>query len=116
VRSNLSLLRGYRDRAFVGRSFVAANLELRVPLLHPQRGLRSLPLFLRHLHAAGFVDVGDAWSGALRARDFKTGVGAALGADLQLSHAVPVTYTLGLARGLAAQGETRVYFRSGLSF
>jgi hypothetical protein len=73
-------------------------------------------VFLRHLHAAAFADVGDAWSGALGAARLKTGVGAALGADLNLSHAVPFTFTAGVARGLAAQGETRFYFRSGLSF
>jgi outer membrane protein assembly factor BamA len=116
LRTNLSVLRGYPDDAFVGRSFLAANLELRLPLAHPQRGLRSLPLFVRHLHAAAFADVGHAWSGAFRARDLKTGIGAALGADLHLSHAVPVTFTAGVAHGLAQQGETRFYFRSGLSF
>ena len=116
VRTNLSLLRGYRDEAFAGRSYFAANAELRAPLAHPQRGLRTLPVFLRHLHAAAFADVGDAWSGALSAARLKTGVGAALGADLNLSHAVPFTFTAGVARGLATQGETRFYFRSGLSF
>lgn len=116
VRTNLSLLRGYADEAFVGRSYLAANLELRMPLAHPQRGLRTLPFFLRHLHAAAFADVGNAWTGALRIADLKTGVGAALGADLHLSHAVPVTFTAGVARGLSGRGETRFYFRSGLSF
>jgi len=116
VRTNLALLRGYPDDAFVGRSYLAANLELRVPLVHPQRGLRSLPLFVRHLHAAAFADVGHAWSGAFRAGELKTGVGIALGADLHVSHALPVTFTAGVARGLAEKGETRLYFRSGVSF
>jgi outer membrane translocation and assembly module TamA len=73
-------------------------------------------VFLRHLHAAAFVDVGNAWSGAWRFADLKTGVGVALGADLNVSHALPVTLTAGVARGLSAQGETRFYIRSGLSF
>lgn len=116
ARTNLSVLRGYRDDAFVGRSSLAANLELRLPLAHPQRGYRSLPFFLRHLHAAAFVDAGHAFSGPLRLRDMKPGIGAALGADLHLGHALPVTFTAGVASGLAAQGETRFYFRTGLAF
>lgn len=116
VGSNLSVLRGYPDGAFVGRSFAAANLELRVPLGHPQRGLRSLPAFLRHLHAAAFLDVGNAWSGPFVASELKTGAGVALGADWNLGHALPVTFSAGLARGFQEQGETRFYLRSGLSF
>jgi outer membrane protein assembly factor BamA len=116
VRTNLTVLRGYPDRAFSGRSYLGANVELRLPLGHPQRGLRSLPAFARHLHAAAFVDAGHAWSGPLRLRDVRTGVGAALGADMNLGHALPVTFTAGVARGLADRGETRVYFRAGLAF
>src|SRR5207245_8163105 len=50
VRTNHAVLRGYRDGAFTGRRFVAANAEYRFPPAHPQHGYRSLPLFVRHLH------------------------------------------------------------------
>jgi outer membrane protein assembly factor BamA len=116
VRTNTAVLRGYPDNAFRGRSFAAANVEYRFPLAHPQRGWRSFPLFLRHLHASAFVDVGGAWSGALRRDDLKTGAGVALGADSVLAHHLPFTAALGVARGLDDLGETRVYFRAGLSF
>ncbi len=116
VRSNLTVLRGYPDDAFSGRSYVSGNAELRLPLGHPQRGIRSLPLFLRHLHLAAFVDAGDAWSGAWRASALKAAAGIALGADLNLAHAVPSTFTAGVAYGFADKGETRAYFRAGLSF
>jgi Tol biopolymer transport system component len=116
VRSNPAVLRGYPDNAFRGRSFAAANAEYRFPLAHPQRGWRSFPLFLRHLHASAFVDVGGAWSGALRGDDLRTGAGVALGADSVLAHRLPFTATLGVARGFDAGGESRVYFRAGLSF
>jgi outer membrane protein assembly factor BamA len=116
ARTNLSVLRGYPDDAFSGRSFLAANLELRLPLSHPQRGVRTLPVFLRHLHAAAFVDVGDAWTGSLRERDLKAGIGAHVGADLNVGHAVPLSVTAGVARGLSDRGETRFYLRTGLSF
>jgi outer membrane protein assembly factor BamA len=116
VRSNLTVLRGYPDDAFTGRNYVSGNLELRLPLGHPQGGLRSLPVFLRHLHVTAFLDAGDAWSGAWRASELKTAAGAALGADVNLFHAVPFTFSAGVAHGFAVQGETRAYFRTGLSF
>ena len=116
VRSNLTVLRGYPDNAFSGRSYASGNAELRLPLGHPQGGIRSLPLFLRHLHLAAFVDAGDAWSGRWRVSALKTAAGAALGADLNLAHAVPFTFSVGVAHGFAERGETRAYFRTGLSF
>jgi outer membrane translocation and assembly module TamA len=121
VRTNPAVLRGYpqnggADPRFTGRNFVAGNLEYRFPLVHPQRGWRALPVFVRHLHGAVFADVGHAWTGELRLTDLKTGLGAALGADTYLGHVLPFTGVLGVARGLADGGETKVYFRVGLAF
>ena len=120
VRTNHSVLRGYpqdggalRER-FTGRSFVNANVEYRFPLGHPQRGWRSLPVFVRHLHGTLFLDTAHAWSGAFRFRDVKTGAGVALGTDVWIGHALPLTGVIGLARGFDEGGETRAYFRVGL--
>ena len=66
TRTNLAVLRGYPDNAFTGRSFLAANAEYRFPLYSPQRGWRSMPLFLRHLRGTVFLDVANAWTGDLR--------------------------------------------------
>ncbi|PYQ19289.1 MAG: hypothetical protein DMF81_22355, partial [Acidobacteria bacterium] len=114
--TNLSVLRGYRDDAFTGRRFMGANIEYRMPLFHPQHGWRSIPLFLRHLHATAFVDAAEAWNSRFRWSDVKAGLGTALGADLSVSHGFPLTATVGLARGLAATGQTQVYLRVGLAF
>jgi hypothetical protein len=116
VRTNMAVLRGYDDGAFTGRHFVSGSLEYRLPLAHPQRGFRSLPVFLRHLHAAAFVDAAHAWSGPFALDDLKPGAGAALGADLVLFHAIPFTFTGGVAHGFARGGDTLFYFRTGLSF
>lgn len=121
VRTNLSVLRGYPDDAFTGRRFAHANLELRLPLAHPQRGLRSLPFFLRHAHAAVFVDAAHAWDDgrghpSFRLRDARTGAGAALGFDWNLGHALPLSVSVGVARGFAEGGQTRAYVRTGASF
>ena len=78
--------------------------------------LTKLPVFVRHLHGTLFADAGNAWSGDFRVRDVKTAAGGALGADVVVGHALPLTFTLGLARGFADKGETRAYFRTGLAF
>ena len=115
VGTNSSVLRGYADDAFLGRRVLHANVEYRVPLAHPQRGWRSLPLFLRHLHAAAFADTAQAWSDRFRWSAMKTGFGVAVGADLSLSPGLPLTATVGVARGVADKGETQIYFRTGLA-
>ncbi len=122
TRTNQSVLRGYPDNAFTGRRFAHLNVEYRFPLAHPQRGVRSLPFFLRHLHAAVFGDAAEAWNGAFRLADLKTSVGAALGSDLSLGHGLPLSFTGGVAHGFdrsgpaASAGGTKAYFRAGLAF
>lgn len=116
ARSNAAVLRGYPEDAFTGRRFAAAGAEYRLPLGHPQRGWRLLPVFVRHLHAQVFADAAHTWSGRARLRDAKTGVGAGLGADVVVGHGLPLTGVVSLARGLADGGETRVDFRLGLAF
>jgi outer membrane protein assembly factor BamA len=116
VGTNQSVLRGYPDNAFIGRRFLDANVEYRFPLAHPQRGYHLLPVFVRHLHGTVFADAGTAWNADFRWGDLKTGAGAALGADLTVGHALPLTLSVGVARGFAERGETRAYFRTGLAF
>jgi Tol biopolymer transport system component len=116
VGTNPALLRGYPKNAFVGRRYLTANAEYRFPLRHPQRGLGTVPAFLRHLHGSLFVDAAHAWSGELRGADVKTSAGAALGADTVLFQGLPFTFSLGIAHGFDERGETQVYFRTGLSF
>jgi Tol biopolymer transport system component len=116
VRTNVAVLRGYPDDAFTGRRFLAANAEYRFPLLSPQRGWRSLPLFLRHLRGTVFVDVADAWSGEVRLDELKTAAGASIGFDAAVGFAVPFTAEVTVAHGFDELGETRAYFRLGLAF
>lgn len=119
VRTNPVLLRGYADNRFRGRHVAGLSAEYRVPLWSPERGVRSLPVFLRHTHVTAFFDAAQAWNGDFSDFDLaatRKGVGAALGADFFLGHALPITATAGLARGLDAGGETRFHFRLGLAF
>jgi hypothetical protein len=116
VQTNHSVLRGYAQDAFRGRRFAHANAEYRVPLGHPQRGWRTLPVFLRHLHAAMFADAAHAWSGALRLGDARVGVGAALGIDLSLGPGLAFTLTGGVAHGFSDTRSARPYFRTSLAY
>jgi outer membrane protein assembly factor BamA len=116
VAANPAVLRGYPESAFGGRSYAAANLEYRIPLARPQRGWRTLPAFVRHLHLTLFADAAHAWSSGFRLEDVKTAAGAALGVDVSLAHALPFTATAGAARGFAERGDTQLYFRLGLAF
>ncbi len=116
VRTNLAVLRGYPDNAFTGRRFVAANVEYRFPLFSPQRGWRSLPIFLRHMRGTVFVDAANAFSGDFRVADLKTSAGVSLGFDTAVGYAVPFTAELTVAHGFDELGDTRFYFRLGLAF
>jgi Tol biopolymer transport system component len=116
VGTNVGVLRGFPDDAFRGRYVANASVELRTRLASPQRGYRSLPLFLRHAYATLFADAGQAWSGSFQFRNTQTGAGVSVGADLFLGHQLPVTWTIGVARGFGGRGETRAFSRLGLAF
>jgi Tol biopolymer transport system component len=116
VDANLALLRGYPDDAFSGRAFAGANVEYRIPLAHPERSWRTLPIFLRNLHASVFFDAAHAWSGEFRTEDVSTAAGVALGTDTYIGYRLPFTAEVGVGHGFNEKGETRVYFRFDLSF
>jgi outer membrane protein assembly factor BamA len=116
VQTNHSVLRGYEQDAFRGRRFAHANAEYRIPLGHPQRGWRTLPFFLRHVHAAVFADAANAWSGSFQLDRVKVGAGAALGVDFSAGPSLAFTLTAGLAHGFSDSESVRTYFRTGLSF
>ncbi len=119
-RTNPGDLRGYEANAFEGRSFAVANLEYRFPLVSPQRGWRSFPVFVRHLHGSVFVDAAEVWDGrssaAFRLADLKTSAGASLGLDTAIGFSVPTTAELVVAHGFAAGGDTKLYLRLALAF
>ncbi|MEJ7733747.1 MAG: BamA/TamA family outer membrane protein [Polyangiaceae bacterium] len=55
-------LRGYDPRIYGGRAYVLQTAEYRFPILYPDRGLSTLPLFLRRIDGAMFVDYGGAFN------------------------------------------------------
>jgi Tol biopolymer transport system component len=97
-------LRGYERGAVTGRQYHLANIEYRQELLSFERGLATLPVFVRRLHVAGLLDVGNAFSGDFDLRDFKAGVGGSLRLDMLFGYFVPGSLDIGYARGLTSEG------------
>lgn len=104
-------LRGYRVGSLIGNGFLLANAELRFPLARPELGRTTWPIFLRRLHGAVFVDVGDAFevgdpswlrSHALAFDSLQAGVGAELRLELFLAYYLPVELRFGVAQGLGS--------------
>jgi hypothetical protein len=116
----ISLLRGFQHDVFVGDQVALANVEARLPLWQVQRGWGTWPLFLRSVHATGFVDMGNAWTGPVAWADRKIGYGAEISADVVAGFGLPLTWTGGVAWGRDGAdtiADTRsFYFRVGRSF
>ena len=110
----VGLLRGFDADTIVGERAVVGNLDYRVPLASIQRGLGTLPFFLRTAHAAVFADAGHAWADDFRWSDLRTSFGAELSLDVVVGYGLPLTFTAGGAwrndpvtgqRGFAAFGR-----------
>ena len=109
----IGLLRGFDESALIGDRATVLNLDYRFPLGWPQRGLGTLPFFLRSVHGAVFADAGQAWDRRFRSRDLHRSAGAELSFDTVLASSLPLTITGGVAwrhdgtrsRGLVAFGR-----------
>lgn len=56
-------VRGYDQNVRNGNTFIMANIEVRVPIMHTFFNKESQSSFLKHLQFVPFVDVGNAWEG-----------------------------------------------------
>ena len=115
-----TLMRGFPGDTFGGSHAALVNVEYRVPLARPQRGLGTWPLFLRTIHAAAFTDVGHVWTTGFHASDVKSSFGAELSVDAVEGYFLPITATVGAARGHDGSGtvpdHTTLYVRLGHAF
>jgi hypothetical protein len=98
-RGAFSLLRGFPSDTFAGHRVMVGNIDYRWPIVRPQRGAGTWPLFLHTVHAALFADAGHAWTDTLRGADMKTSAGGELSLDLVAGYFHPLTVTLGGAWG-----------------
>jgi hypothetical protein len=93
----IGLLRGFDASSVVGEHAAVVNGDFRFPIGYVQRGVRTLPVFVRSIHGALFIDVANAWTGTFRSADVRRSVGGELSADTILGYALPVTFTSGIA-------------------
>lgn len=108
-------LRGYPPVALAGRSYLLSNAEYRFPIVNIDRGSSTFPAFLNRITGNVFFDYGSAFD-VFNAARFKSGVGAELWFDTTLGYVAPFTWRLGVARGLASLGITKVYFVATIPF
>jgi len=116
-----AVLRGFEsaagsDVSRFGRRIGFANLEFRVPLAHPQRGIGALPVFLRHLHLSAGLDAAVVSQSRLDLGSTRAGASIGMGADVFLGHRIPITIAGGLGFGLNHEGRAVPWFSLGLPF
>jgi hypothetical protein len=109
-------VRGYRVNAQLGARYVLATLEPRFLLANLFDGISVLPIGLRRLVLAGFVDVGQASLDRLRARDTLLGVGAELRLTASVGYYDSASLRLGIARGVLGPGIWDGYLVYGFAF
>jgi hypothetical protein len=93
----IGLLRGVDESDVVGTRAAVVNLDYRVPVARIDRGIGTLPVFFRAVHAAAFLDVGHAWTDAPRWSDRQSSIGAEIAVDTVVGFVVPVTFAAGVA-------------------
>jgi hypothetical protein len=98
-------LRGYKPGQFAGNDFNLLNVEYRTPLWYADRGVSTLPIFVRTLSGAVFFDYGAAYD-RIDLKDplelFHGGVGAELWVDLFVGYYISGNLRLGVAKGMDA--------------
>ncbi len=104
-------LRGYPPRTVTGNQVHLLNLELRRELWSIERGLATLPVYVRRLHLGVLADLGTAFDTTFQPdRNFKKAIGGALRLDAFFGHFIPGTFEAGISRGLDAGGITESWF------
>ncbi len=103
IRQSAFVLRGYRPGQFVGTTYNLLNVEYRFPIWYADRGISTLPVFLRTLSGIFFFDYGGAYNRIDPDHPFRMlhgSVGGELWVEAVTGYFVQSNLRLGLARGL----------------
>ena len=74
----IGLMRGFEAGDVSGTRAAVANIDYRFPLLDVQRGVGTVPVFLRQIHAAAFADFGKGWEDRFDDAAMRRSLGAEL--------------------------------------
>lgn len=100
-------LRGFSERR--GERLEVVQLEYRFLVSRINRGLQTLPLFARRVHAALFADAGDAFDGRFKLSRMGVGVGGELRLDWASEYGTGFTLRGGVAQGVTEGGVLQWY-------
>lgn len=99
-------LRGFPTAVVYGDSYYLGSAEYRLPIVHVDRGVGTLPFFGRYLSASAFVDAGNAFDEL--SEPALTGVRVGTGAELIgtaiIGWGIPVTLRVGYGFGVVGDG------------
>lgn len=116
-------LRGFYTGTRNGETFWLASGEYRFPVVYVERGVGTIPFFMRNVSGALVVDAGNAWDDADEAAlgNSLVGVGAELRASAIAFYGVPLYGRMGyafsvLGDGIAIGSLDGLYFEAGTSF
>lgn len=110
------VVRGYPPSVTTGSQYQVLNLEYRFPILDLDEGFSTVPVFLRRIKGAAFMDTGGAFDGFLADADYLTGVGAEVIMESVFAYYLFGNFTVGYARGLDEGGINEFYFLFGGGF
>lgn len=110
------VLRGYAPNSLAGTSYILQNFEYRFPIVKPDRGLSTLPLYLRRIDGNVFVDYGGAFNqldlsaislfknrSIISSPDLHTSAGAEIWLGLSLGYYIDAQFRLGYAHGFSSK-------------
>ncbi len=103
VRQGGFVLRGYDPGQFSGTTFNLANLEYRFPIAYVDRGLSTLPVFMRSLAGVFFADYGGAYHEMNLSKPldvYHLGIGAELWFNFVIAYGAFLDVRLGVAKGI----------------
>jgi hypothetical protein len=115
------VLRGYLPGQFIGSNYNLLNLEYRLPIWYIDRGISTLPGFLRTLSGTLFLDWGGTYDRLDEDRPldaFHVGVGAELWLNFVLEYQNTGNVRFGVARGLDSEAPPglQTYFVAAATF
>ncbi len=97
--NEVGVLRGFQPGAYAGRYYTVGNIEYRIPLADVERGIGTLPLFMRRITMIPFSDIGGAWAADFTRQAIKASVGASLVLSFKVGYLDGIDLFLQYAHG-----------------